>query len=30
MEEVKTDEFIQFFKEKQYKEEAEKELGINE
>ena len=30
MEEVKTDEFIQFLKEKQFKEEAEKELGINE
>lgn len=30
MEEVKTDEFVQFLKEKQIKEKYEKELGINE
>lgn len=30
MEEVKTDEFIEFFKEKQLKEKYEKELGIIE
>lgn len=30
MEEVKTDEFIQFLKEKQFKEKIEKELGIYE
>ena len=30
MEEVKTDEFIKFFKEKELKEKYEKELGIAE